>query len=119
MSAPTVDVLIADRIAVLLDEALSKLVRDETGARVYPLDVAADRLHMAERTLTVWCREGLVDHTHIGRFRGMTAKQIDALAARHERKGSGAPLPAVTDELSEARTATAKGGAARRGRRVS
>lgn len=102
MAEPTPDEILAERIAALLDRALSTLHRDETGARVFPIEDAAERLNMSSRTLAHWCREGLVDHTKIGRFRGLTARQIDIVAARHEQQGTDGPLPASSDEMHEA-----------------
>ena len=98
---------LAERVAALLDQALSKLMRDDTGARVFPIDEAADRLNMSARTLEVWCRTGQVDHTKIGKFRGLTAKQIDRVAADHAVL-KGAPAVSADDELAVAREASLK-----------
>ncbi len=104
-------------VAALLDQALSKLRRDETGARVYPISEAAVRLNMSDRTLEQWCRDGVVVHTKIGRFRGLTAHQIERVIADHETsKGTRSPS-AIDDELAAARAASSNA-ARRTSRRV-
>lgn len=108
---------IAATVAALLEQALSKLRPDDTGARVYPIDEAAARLNMSPRTLELWCRNHTVDHTKIGKFRGLTAEQIDRVAADHAVR-SGAPARHDRDdELAAARAASAKA-AARKPRRT-
>lgn len=102
------DDVLAMRVAALLDQALSSLMRDETGARVYPIEEAAARLNMSATTLEQWCRDRVVDHTKLGRRRGLTAAQIDRISASNELKSTGSRPVRPGDDLAAARKASAK-----------
>ena len=103
---------LAARVAALLDQALSRLKHYDTGARVFPLDEAAGRLNMSARTLEQWCRAGQIDHTKIGKFRGLTAQQIDRVVADHA-VSKGTPAATADDELAVARETSLKAAARR------
>jgi hypothetical protein len=118
MTQPTTDEILADRIATILEKALSTLIRDETGARVFSIDEAAERLNMAPRTLAILCRRKLVTHTRIGRSPGLTAQQIDVVAARHVVEGTANPLPSDVDEMQQAIQMSRSPASRRRSRRA-
>jgi hypothetical protein len=81
--ADTIAEAVSEAVARRLEAAIAAYHRDEAGARVFSLAEAAGRLHMSEQKLTLECRAGKVAHTRIGKFRGMTAEQVDRYAAQH------------------------------------
>ena len=93
--ASTLAMQVAEEVTRMLTAAIAAYHRDEAGARVFSLAEAADRLHMSERTLTLGCRAGDITHTKIGKFRGMTATQIEQYAAEHT-VSNGSPGTAET-----------------------
>lgn len=116
-SVVTDDDLLAARISDLLSQALSTLVRDDTGARVFPIPEAAARLNMSARTLELMCRQDEVVHTKIGKRRGLTAAQIERVAADHEIKTGSTSVSPHLDDLAEARSASSKAASRRSPRR--
>lgn len=99
----------------LFAETIAAYHRDEAGARVFSLAEAASRLNnMSEQKLTLECRAGKAAHTRIGKFRGMTAAQIERYAAQHSVFDDATPQTPAS-EVATAIEMTRQSGA-RRGR---
>lgn len=84
--------------------------------QVFTLDEVAAITHTSPRRLKDQCRAGLVEHFRDGRFRGMTARQIDKYVSG--KSGGHADTPVQpAGEFAAVREATRRSGA-RRGRRA-
>jgi hypothetical protein len=103
-------------VAAELRAVIDGYLRDQAGARVFSLKEAAERLNnMSEQKLTLECRAGKVAHTRIGKFRGMTASQIERYAADHAVCDDATPQTPESEVA--AAIAMSRQSGARRGRR--
>lgn len=109
---------VAAEVTRRLTDAIAAYHRDEAGARVFSLEESAARLHMSTRRLEHECAgrtDRKVEHTQIGRFRGMTNAQIELYASLH-RKVSGESADDSSSDIAAAIQMSRQSGA-RRGRR--
>jgi AraC-like DNA-binding protein len=100
---------VAAEVTRLLTAAIAAYHRDEAGARVFSLAEAAERLHMSERTLTLGCRAGEITHTKIGKFRGLTAAQIEQYAAENTVSNGGPAQDEVAQAVALSRQSASRG----------
>lgn len=83
--------------------------------RVYTLEEVAERTHFSLRSLELGCRNGSIQHTRRGKFRGMTPQQIAVLLDQHTTGGSNS---APADDMAQAREMSRNSGARRSRQRV-
>lgn len=96
-----------DDMATLLNTVVAGIRTGDNGDdRVYSLPEVAERTGFSLKQLMTDCQRGLVEHTHRGRFRGMTSRQIALLVSRHRRGGDLREKVTAVDAREAARQAT-------------
>lgn len=103
-----------DDMAQLLNTVVAGIrTGDEGDDVVYTLEEVAARTKFSLIELQRDCRSGLIEHTHRGRLRGMTSRQIALLVHRHRDGGDLAKAPTPANEyeaaLQESRKALRSG----------
>jgi excisionase family DNA binding protein len=73
----------------------------------YTVSEIARRLGVSSRWLADECRAGRIEHIHIARRRRFTAKQVDALIAKHTLEPTDVPSEG-DDRLDRTRSRVAR-----------